>query len=219
MSVPVSHDTQPACTIQDPETFFFSLAPFTLPFECRDNVPNFRILLCVKVSDAGEGGNFAAAPEVASEPQQRWAGICVNGYAGGAEWGRVDLFCVHNLTAKQIVHSSNKREIKHKSNITGPNNINVATGSVSGKRNTAVVCLSFQLFITFLPEKQCPRQKTFNSPTVYLLPLCVAVVTVLKKTLRWSVPPTDTSLNFPPKTASLFTCESETASCLLMSIM
>lgn len=51
--------------------------------------------VCVKVTDAEMGVQFCSGsdlpPEVVSEPQQRTAGVCVNGRAGSAEHGCVSL--------------------------------------------------------------------------------------------------------------------------------
>ena len=91
-------------------------------------------------------------------------------------------------------------------------------------------CLSYQLFIPFLPEAQRlspaaepgwmmvimwhhSEQKTWALHVFVSFHCCVLVVTVFKNItvrLQWT---------FPQKTASLPASDSQTASCLLMVIM
>ena len=83
--------------------------------------------------------------EVVSEAQQRWASTCVHEKARGA-----DQVCesdgVHSLTAKQIHHSSNDREMSHtstqKATLQDQTTV-VVTGSVFSnlyeEKNTTVV--------------------------------------------------------------------------------
>ena len=89
------------------------VAPFTLPFECGNHVPHRS--LCESFR-CGEGWNFtftSALMRLRRNYSRDGLQLCEwISQRNGARACRSDG--VHNLITKQILHSSNKREITHK---------------------------------------------------------------------------------------------------------
>ena len=109
----------------------------------------------------GGGDSFAAALMCVSEWQQRQDGVCVNWKARGTDQQCVGLM---GFTGWQL-----NRSFPHfnwQSNVTGPSNSYVVTGSVFGNlyeekkilhpymEKPLSSCLSSRLFVIFLPENQ-----------------------------------------------------------------
>ena len=108
--------------------------------------------------------------EVVSEPQQRQAGVCVNGKAEGVGQGCVGLvvFTVWKVKCFSLIKQNrNVPHFKTQSNITGPNNINVATyikkrnmASIHGKASDILPVLLTLCYISAWKTAYFPGSRT-----------------------------------------------------------
>ena len=153
-----------------------SLAPFTLPFKCR----NHSLHCPLWKFQMQWGGTVqlrlwcASRSSIRGKPASVWMDKLEVRIRGVLVWWRSQP---GSWTDSLII--TLKRHVPHpQSNGTGPNNSNVVAGSVFGEeKNTAVICrISYLLFIIFLPEKQhlsqAKKKLTITHHVYFLLLLC-----------------------------------------------
>ena len=175
-----------------------------MPYQCANHSSILPIGVCTKVTDAESGESFKT-PAAGSDPS---IGACScslckwKSLRPGSGMCRFDG--VHSLTAKHILHSSDKRDMSGTSTHLSP------AAEPGGPRSWMVVIIWHDS-----EQKSLTRDSNYNCCCSYCL-----WKLAFKKSLRWSALPTETSVNIPPENSiPPHKWKPDMVFCLLMAIM
>lgn len=98
------------------------------PFQCRNTALLFHLTVCMKVTEEEQVGRFRST----SDPPAEVVTGLIRGESTPVWMEKPPAFTVNEQKTKQILHSSDKRDMSPQSNATRPNNSNVLVGYVFG---------------------------------------------------------------------------------------